>query len=112
MNKDFELFQKEFRKWQYKFGLTGFKVYFKYEELYDCFASIKVNLDDMVVTVRLNSELPDKSKPFKDIKYSAKHEALHLLLSRLELCGSARFVSSNEIYEAAEELVHKLEPLI
>jgi len=112
MNKDFELFQKEFKKWQKLFGLNGYKVYFKYEPDDSCFASLTVNLSDMVATVRLNSELPDKDKPHKDVRQSAKHEALHLLVARLEKNGKYRYSTENEIYEATEELVHKLEGLM
>ena len=111
MSKDFELFQTEFRKWQQKFGLTGYKVYFKYEPM-EGFADIKINQGEMVVTVKLNSNLPDKAKPFNDIKQNAKHEALHLLVGRLEQDGRYRYSSENEIYEATEELVYKLEGLI
>jgi hypothetical protein len=112
MNEDFELFQDEFKKWQEKFGLTGYKVYFKYEPLECHFACVEVNLDNMVATVTLNSELPDKDKAFKDIKTTAKHEAIYLLLARLEKNGRYRFVTETEIYETTEELVHKLEHLI
>jgi len=112
MNKDFSLFQSEFKKWQKLFGLTGYKVYFKYEPLEGYFAHIDINQGNMVATVTLNSKLPDNGKPFKDIKCSAKHEAIHLLIGRLEKNGRYRFTSENEIYEATEELVVKLEDLI
>jgi len=109
---EFSQFQKEFKKWQQKFGLTGYRVYFKYEPLDNCFADVKVNLGCMVATVRLNSKLPDEDKPFKDIKQSAKHEAIHLLVGRLEQNARYRYSSENEIYEAVEELVCKLEGLV
>jgi len=112
MNKDFELFQSEFKKWQVKFGLTGYKVFFKYEPIDSCFADTKIAQGDMVVAVRLNSNLPDIDKPHKDIKRSAKHEALHLLVGRLERDGRFRYSSSEEIYEATEELVNRLENLV
>lgn len=112
MNKDFQRFQLEFIKWQRKFGLMGYKVYFKYEELDNCFADINVDLTEMVATVRYNSNLPDKDKQFRSPKDSAKHEALHLLVSRLELNGRARYINAAEMYESAEELVRKLEVLI
>jgi len=112
MNKDFALFQKEFKRWQKLFGLTGYKVYFKYEPEEGYFASLSVNQGNMVATATLNSELPDKDKPFKDIKRTAKHEAIHLLVSRLEKDGRYRFTSEDEIYEATEELVFRLEDLI
>ena len=112
MKKDFELFQSEFRKWQKLFGLMGYKVYFKTEPLEKSFAEISVNPADLVVTVWLNSNLPDKDKPFKDVKQSAKHETIHLLIARLEHNGRYRYVSEGEITEATEELVHRLEVLI
>ena len=110
--RDFLLFQKTFKEYQQKFGLTGYKVYFKYEPLEKAYASIMCEQGDLVATVRLNSELPEKHKLHKDIKGSAKHEALHLLLMRLEILAKYRYANSDEIYEAAEELVHKLEELI
>lgn len=109
---DFELFKREFMKWQRKFGLTGYKVYFMHEPIEGSFASISINQGEMVATVRLNSSLPDKDKDFKDIKGSAKHEALHLLVGRLEQNARYRYPSENEIYEATEELVFKLEELV
>lgn len=112
MAKDFAEFQKHFKKYQRLLGLTGYKVYFKYEPLENCFSRLIVTQGDMVVAVSLNSELSDGDKPFKDIKRSAKHEAIHLLLSRLEHRARSRSVAEEEIYEAIEELVIKLEELI
>ena len=109
---DFELFQREFKKWQRRFGLTGYKVYFKHEQIADCFATLSINQSDMVVTATLNSKLPNKDKPFKHIVNTAKHEALHLLVGRLEQNGYYRHSSKAEIFEAVEELVVKLEDLI
>ena len=110
--RDFELFQKEFKKWQLNLGLTGYKVYFVYEPLESSFANISINQEEMVVTARLNSGLPDKDKPHKDTRQSAKHEALHLLVGRLEALARSRHVSASEIYEAVEELTRRLEGLI
>ncbi|GAG86724.1 unnamed protein product, partial [marine sediment metagenome] len=45
----------------HQFGLTGYKAYFKYEEIDSSFASIKINQGDMVATVTLNSKLPNIS---------------------------------------------------
>lgn len=111
-DKDFLLFQQYFEAYRQLFGLTGYKIYFKYKPLDSSFADIAINQLDMVATVALNSRLPVKDKPFKDIKRSAKHEALHLLLGRLEHRAKDRYVAEAEIYEAVEELVFKLEKLI
>src|SRR4030042_1553542 len=112
MNKDFKLFQSEFKKWQQQFGLNGYKVYFKYEPMDDAFATIDISPNDMVATTRLSSKLPDKDKPHQDISYDAKHEALHLMVGRLEAAARCRYSTRDEIYEAVEELVHRLEGLI
>lgn len=112
MNKDFADFQKYFKHYQKLFSLSGYRVYFKYEKIKSGFADLQIDLTDMVATLRLNSKLPDKDKPFKDIKRSAKHEALHLLVGRLEQNGRHRYIAEEEIYEATEELVFKLEELI
>ena len=91
---DFALFQKEFKKWQKLFGLTGYRVYFDYEPLGSSFADMSIDQTNMVATIRLNSKLSDKDKPHRDIKHSAKHEAIHLLIGRLEMNG--RYQKTNE----------------
>lgn len=111
-NKDFEDFQRYFKEYQKLFGLTGYKVYFKHEPIDSGFADITIDLGEMVATARLNSKVPNKDKPFEHIKLSAKHEALHLLLGRLEKNARYRFATGEEIYEATEELIFKLEELI
>ena len=37
MNKDFVAFQKYFKEYQQKFGLNGYKVFFEYTPLVDCY---------------------------------------------------------------------------
>lgn len=111
-NKDFELFQKVFKEYQEKFGLAGYKVYFEYEPFEDDFAGISLDMDNMVATVRLNSRLPKCQEKGKDIRRTAKHEAIHLLFGRLQCLARERYVSTSEIHEASEEIVNKLEGLI
>lgn len=111
-SKDFEQFQREFEKRQKQFGLLGYRCFFKYEPLEDCFANISIGQDNATATVCLNSKLPKEDMPFRDPKRHAKHEAIHLLTSRLESLAKARYVSRQEIYEAWEELTRKLEVLI
>ena len=110
--KDFELFQREFKKWQRRFGLSGYSVFFMHEEIGNSFAQIVINHSELVATVTLNNKLSEIAEPFKDIKGDGKHEAIHLLIGRLEMNGRCREVSSGEIFEASEELVNKLGNLI
>lgn len=106
--KEFNLFKVEFKKWQDRFGLNGWKVYFKEEKTENAFADITTDIGNMVATVRYNNE----DAEFKDPEVSAKHEAIHLLIGRLEQNARYRYVTSADINETAEELVHKLEGLI
>jgi hypothetical protein len=110
--EEFQTFQSEFTKWQNSFGLNGYKVYFKHEPSDDSFADISIAQDEMCATARLNSKLPEKDIPHADVEASAKHEAIHLLLGRLEERGRDRYIRADEIYEATEELVRRLEHLI
>lgn len=112
MNEDFEIFQQEFYKWQKLFGLTGYFIYFKYEPLCENFADIVIDHQRCAVTVRLNSDIPNKNKPFLDVNETAKHEAIHLLVSNLEDLGYKRYVTEDDIRAAAEQLVNKLATLI
>lgn len=105
---EFKQFQIVFKEYQRMFGLMGYKVYFKYEPI-NAFASITTNTNEMVATVFLNKQ---KAQPFKNIGRSAKHEALHLLLDRLEDLAMSRYTNEVEIGKACEELVFKLETLI
>ena len=110
-NKDFTKFQEHFKKYQHRFGLMGYQVYFKYEPI-DVFADITCNLTNMIATVRLNSKLPEKDKPYKGNKRTAKHEAIHLLIMRLENNARYRYSTDVDITESVEELTIKLEELI
>lgn len=106
--KDFEQYKRYFEYYRNKFGLMGYEVFYKHKPIDGVYASINANTGEMVATTTLNSKLSDDAKPFKNVKLSAKHEALHLLISRLENNGRCRFMSDGEMYEAAEELVNKL----
>ncbi len=107
---DFSDFKKYFKECQKRFGLNGYKVYFEYKPLENCFANITVDQRQMVATVALNSD--DKKHPDKHVKHSAKHEAIHLLLFKLQHIASCRYCQPEELDEAIEEAVFKLEDLI
>ena len=112
MNKDFRLFQTTFKKYQQLFGLTGYKIYFKHEALEGAFANITIIQSGMVATARLNKDLNEDTRCLCKVEDNAKHEALHLLVYRLEDVARMRYVREGEIDEAAEELVRKLEQAI
>ena len=109
---EFEQFQAYFKEYQQRFGLNGYELYFKHEPIEGGFAGIRVDLSDMVAVVTFASNISKKEKAIHDIKQSAQHEAIHLLLMRLTLLAKYRYTTKDEIYEAVKEVEHKLEGLI
>ena len=109
---EFKEFQKHFLKYQKLFGLTGYKIYFKHELLNAGYANITVNQGDMVATISLDNNISKEDRKLRSVKENAKHEAIHLLLMKLENRAMDRYVRPEEIDEAVEELVFKLEDLI
>jgi hypothetical protein len=111
-DKNFEEFKDWFNFYQKRFGLSGYRVGFKFENLGSDNAGININQTEMTALVRLNSKVPKEEREFHNAKEHAKHEALHLLVGRLEKNGRFRYATDGEIYEATEELVRRLEKLI
>lgn len=107
-NKDFEDFKRYFTEYQKLFGLTDYKVYFTQEPFEGAFAEITVRSGGRVALLRVNTNQGE----FKDIRDSAKHEALHLLLNRLEEKAVNRYITPYDINDEIEALVIKLVGLI
>ncbi len=112
MKNDFQDFKKHFKYYQEKFGLNGYKIYFKNESLDGTFASIFAVPKDAVATVKFNKSLSKEERPFACAQRSAKHEAIHLLLARFSDLAESRCVSRDELSAAEEELTTKLGGLI
>ena len=111
-DKEFLTFQHEFKKWQKIFGLTGYQVYFHHEPREGCFSAITIDQSQMLAIVTLNSDVPPEHWRHRNIKEIAKHEALHLLAGRLQEAALNRYSTEEQILEAAEELVVRLEGLV
>ena len=92
--------------------MTGYQVYFRCEPIEDAFATLTTDQVQKMATVTLNSKLQEEQKSFEHVERSAKHEAIHLLVERLESLARRRYIRPDEITEATEELVVKLGGLI
>jgi len=110
--KDFEIFQKEFKYWQERFGLLDWEVYFKHEPVDAGFACIHYKNNSRVATATINSDVDAYNKELVDPKGSAKHEAIHLLLSDLAHMGLDRHATSEDLEREEEKLVVKLMKII
>lgn len=106
--KQFKEFKTEFKKWQGIFGLNGYQVYFKHCQLDNDFAQIARQPSMMVATVSLCLEVAGDDAKFLDVKKSARHEAVHLLLSKLSDCATERFITEADITQAEEEAVNRI----
>jgi len=113
-SQDFELFEREFKRYQRLFGLRGYRVYFNHKPLdTDVMANIRVDQEAVAANVCLNSKVPKRgNEGWADIRRHAKHECIHLLIGRLVKYGQSRYISGDDIEEAGEELVNRLEGLI
>ena len=112
--KQFELFKKECRKWANMFELNGWRFDFLLDDLGKHQAEANVNYLGCVATIKLDIRLT-KSKEdtwTNLVKLNAKHEIIHILLGNLATLGNSRFITSDEIVKAEEELVRKLENII
>lgn len=105
-------FEKEFRKYQKLFGLTGWDVSFMVAPLVNTVSALRYSGSDCLATVTLNDTLPVLDSSLLNIKKTAKHEAIHLLLARYDYVASARYIDSEELLFANEEIVVKLTDII
>jgi len=114
--KDFEVFKEHFNGYVEKFGLTGYQIYFDFSVLKESsessFASITSDSLSMIANVEYNKFIPQEAIKNINIKKTAKHEAIHLLLGKLDNLARARYVTPPEIRTEVEELVNKLTDLI
>jgi hypothetical protein len=112
--KDFEIFQKEFKYWQTKFGCNDWQVYFRHKELEGSFASIISDNTKRVAGVNLSNTAAHDGSISCDFnpKEHGKHEAIHLLLSDLAHMGLDRHATSEDLEREEEKLVVKLMGLI
>lgn len=108
-----DLFKKECLRLQKKWGLTGWELYFFRSELdEENFAQLHADPCGRVVRADLALNWPASEIIEKEIKNAAKHEMLHLIISRLDAIGRTRFVSETEADEAREEVVRILEKIV
>ena len=110
---EFNRFKKEFLRWMEILSIKGFKPYFFHEPLDGNYASITVNESGKACNVSYTSELSKIDKEQSDGPEShAKHEAIHLFISKIRYLGEERFTASSEIRNEEERLVRILEKVL
>ena len=104
---EFLQFKKKFLQYQEKFGMTGWRVDFIHEDTEGDNAIIGFNQDGRIATVGLSN------RSIKgNVLRTAKHEAIHLLLSDYNYLAHDRYTTIRQIEQTEEGLVMKLANLI
>lgn len=113
-DKDFAEFKASFLEWAEKLGFTlRYRFYFEAHPLNNAFAQIQCDHLGRSCTVTLNTELSEEAFSWwRGPKLTGRHEALHLVHSRLSWLGRCRFVDDSEIGEEDEAIVRMLERLL
>jgi hypothetical protein len=95
--KHFELFKAECEKNLKRLGLNSWKVYYQQKNLDNSFGRADWSYEGRVATITLATEFPRPYKNLKQqIKETALHECLEILLSPIsDLAGNRSFVQSN-----------------
>ncbi len=112
--KKLEIFEKECRRLSNLWELNDWTIRIhtddtKKEEKHFEGGWIYRNLDNSQADIYLDEKY---CKTENDIKQTAKHEMIHLMLAKLYLLGKWRWASEDEVDRTEEELVHKLEDIL
>jgi hypothetical protein len=113
--KHFEIFKNECQKWVDKFELNNWDIKYHWKKLEKFDGGENIGVATYSAEVYLDKEIEDEHADTdltKFVKKTAKHEILHILLKRLAINASARYINECELTEAEEELVRKLEKII
>jgi len=100
-------FIKEFKHWQYLLQLDGYQVYFNLKNLDGQYARITVEEENKIARVDV-----DRKDILKMPANTAKHEACHLFIGKLNHLAHCRFVADGEINQEWEKLSNILEKLL
>ncbi len=107
----FERFKKEFLRWQKELGLTQYRIKFYHIKLDGMYAQTHTIQKGKLVNVALSTDI-EEPKFDEGPESHARHEALHLLLSRLSWIAECRYIEDSDIGEEEEAIVVRLEKVI
>jgi len=112
--KDFTEFKKWCRYYQKEFGVTGYHLYFEFNQCVpNSFAGINADQRGRTANVFLAPDAPDhQGEEVPTVQDLAKHEMIHLMLSNYDDLARDRFGSAGELDIEHEKVVVKLERLL
>lgn len=104
----------ECKWWIGELGLDNWKVYFGWDALEDSYARTSASLNGYVASMIFCKDWDDDLRELDDnnIFQVARHEAVHLLIMRLACVAGRRCVTEDQIADAEEETVRKIEQVL
>jgi hypothetical protein len=110
--RDYERFKAEFRRWQLLLGLTDTKVYFEHGHCDKAYATIYWDCEGRVATVTFADKLSGDGVMIGYDPISAgRHEALEMLVARLDSIAKSRYCFPDDIAEEKHAIIRRLEHL-
>jgi len=107
---DFDEFKHECLRLQKEWGLLEYSLYFTHGTPTDAYATCSADEEGCVARLCLTKTIAETDAPH--VLMLAKHEMIHLLMSRVEWIGRCRWASDDELDVEVERLVVKLEKII
>jgi hypothetical protein len=108
----FKTFKAECERLVSSLGLHDWRVYYRFEKVDGGLAACETIWEGKVATITLNPEQENCSKGEVDVKRTARHEVIHLLLGELRALNGKRLVTEGQ-WEAAEHaVVRRLEKVL
>jgi len=109
-SKHFEIFKKEAELWLERLGLIDYRVEFFHKEISkDALAVMDANIDGRVATITLAIDWSHERISTYQLKRTAFHEVIELLLARIGYLGECRFLQNEEIPEEKHNIIRRLE---
>ena len=110
--KEFAAFKVECKRWQVLFGLQDWRLCYSFEHVEDGLAGINCDFEGRIASVFLNPFQERCTKREVDVRRSARHEMLHLLLAELQYLNGRRLVSDNTWQAAEHGVIRRLESFL
>lgn len=105
----FDLFCKEARRRLTQLGLNDWEVYFEHVHLDGRYAACSFKRLGRKATISMSTSWGPFAPTAASLKRSALHEVLHLLIADLSCAGASRHATADELEQAEEALVTRLE---
>lgn len=106
---DFALFQAECARWLQRFGLTEWRASFKWRQLDEDFAQTHINIQGRCAAFVLSKAWPKDVSHHSQVRSSALHEVVHLLVYDVEHLVTDRVVTVELKDRTVEALVRRIQ---